>query len=115
MIDFRKQFTHAGVTRCSPRELPMEFYRVTSKWSGVVDGQRVTVYAGAYSHNPAKGVLVLRALPLDGHRVAGKHCTVPQDRGALEIVESKGTRLRIAMAKGGSFWFEIPRGERGAA
>ncbi len=104
-----------GVERCNPAELPPEFYKLNNKWSGMVDGHLVTVYAGSLRHNQAKGVLVLRTLPADSRRVSGKHCTVPEDGGALEIVETRGTRLRIAMAKGRSFWFEIPRGLRAAA
>jgi hypothetical protein len=110
MIQFRKAASMSNVERCGARELPPEFYRINNKWTGWVDGQRVTVYAGSLRHNPAKGVLVLRCLPHDSRRIGGKHCTVPQNGGALEIVECRGARLRVAMAKGGSFWFEVPRG-----
>lgn len=115
MISLRRSASMHGVEKCHPAELPTEFYVLRNKWSGVVDGRHVTVYAGCLQHNKSKGVLVLRTLPGDSRRISGKHCTVPEDRGALEIVESRGTRLRIAMAKGGSFWFEIPLGLRKAA
>jgi hypothetical protein len=115
MISLKKSPPMHGVEKCHSTELPVEFYRLTNKWSGIVEGRHVTVYAGCLRHNPAKGVLVLRTLPTDSHRVSGKHCTVPQDGGVLEIVESRGTRLRIAMAKGGSFWYEIPVALRTAA
>lgn len=115
MISFQKPTSLRGVERCNSSELPAEFYRLTNKWSGMVEGRQVIVYAGSLRHNPDKGVLVLRTLPLDSRRIGGKHCTVPQDGGVLEIVESRGTQLRIAMAKGGSFWFEIPQGLRKAA
>ena len=109
MMSFRKSAMLVGVEKCGPTELVPEFYRITNKWSGTVEGRHVTVYAGSLRHNPAKGVLVMRTLPLDSRRVGGRHCTVPENGGALEIVESRGTRLRIEMANGGSFWFEIPR------
>lgn len=115
MMSFRKPSVLAGVEKCGSTELPAEFYRIVNKWSGTVEGRHVTVYAGCLRHNPAKGVLVMRTLPLDSRRVGGRHCTVPQNAGALEVVESHGTRLRIAMASGGSFWFEIPRRDRLAA
>lgn len=115
MMKFRKSVRLAGVERCGFGELPAEFYRITNKWSGVVEGRHVTVYAGSLRHNPDKGVLVMRMLPLDIRRIGGRHCTVPQNGGALEIVECHGTRLRIAMANGGSFWFEIPRRQSLAA
>ena len=108
-MSFRRSHALAGVEKCGPTELPAEFYRISNKWSGSVEGRHVTVYAGCLRHNPDKGVLVMRTLPLDSRRVAGRHCAVPHNAGALEIVESHGARLRIAMANGGSFWFEIPR------
>ena len=114
MIAFKKPSTH-GIEKCHKSELPVEFYDLTNKWSGTVEGQHVTVYAGALRHNQAKGILVLRTLPRDSRRIGGKHCVVPQNCGALEIVESRGARLRIAMANGGFFWFEIPRTLRAAA
>lgn len=109
MMTFGKPAMLAGLEKCGPGELPPEFYRINNKWSGTVEGRRVTVYAGSLRHNPAKGVLVMRTLPLDSRRMGGRHCTVPENGGAFEIVESRGTRLRIAMGNGGSFWFEIPR------
>ena len=115
MMSFRKSAIVAGVEKCGPTELPTEFYRITNKWTGTVEGRHLTVYAGSLRHNPAKGVLVMRTLPLDSRRLSGRHCTVPHNGGALEIVESRGTRLRIAMANGGSFWFEIPRRQSLAA
>ena len=79
-------------------------------WRGIIDGGKLTIdfYAGALRHNPGKGVLVIRTLPEDSKRIAGKHCTVPTNRGALTILESRGNRLLIGMELGGSFWFEIP-------
>jgi hypothetical protein len=115
MISFKKSASTQGIEKCHPAELAAEFYSLTNKWSGVIGGRHVSVYAGCLRHNQARGVLVLRTLPSDSRRISGKHCTVPQDGGALEIVESRGVRLRIAMAKGGSFWFEIPQGLRKAA
>ena len=109
MISFKKFASTHGVEKCHPAELPAEFYSLTNKWSGAVDGRRVTVYAGCLRHNPAKGVLVLRTQPADGKRISGKHCTVPENSGAFEIIESSGSRLRIRSASGKQFWFEIPR------
>jgi hypothetical protein len=116
VIAFKKPgISMSGIEKCHPSELPSEFYNLTNKWSGTIDGQRVIVYAGCMRHNRTKGVLVLRRLPADARHVSGKHCTVPEHGGVLEIIESRGTRLRIAMAKGGSFWFEIPGGYSEAA
>ncbi len=115
MISFKKPGSSLGIEKCHPAELPVEFYSLTNRWSGVVDGRHLTVYAGALRHNPAKGVLVLRRLPADSKRIGGKHCMVPRDSGALEIVECRSNRLRIAMANGGHFWFELPHALRKAA
>ena len=115
MISFKKFISTHGIEKCQSAELPAEFYSLTSKWSGAVEGRRVTVYAGCLRHNPTKGILVLRTLPADSKRVSGKHCTVPENSGALEIVESNGSRLRIRSASGKQFWFEIPRTLRRAA
>ena len=109
MISFKKFISTHGIEKCHSAELPAEFYRLTTKWSGALEGRHVTVYAGCLRHNPAKGVLVLRTLPADSKRVGGKHCTVPENSGALEIVESSGSGLRIRSASGKQFWFEIPQ------
>ena len=108
MIPFKKFISTQGIEKCHPAELPAEFYMLTNKWSGAIDGRRVTVYAGCLRHNPTKGVLVLRTLPADSRRVSGKHCTVPENSGAFEIVESGRAKLRIRLASGKHFWFEIP-------
>ncbi|HXW51165.1 MAG TPA: hypothetical protein VEJ41_04170 [Candidatus Acidoferrales bacterium] len=115
MIEFRKRTATKGIEKCHPAELPAEFYNVTNRWSGSVNGKLIIIYAGSLRHNPAKGVLVMRTLPDDSKRIAGKHCTVPTNRGSLFILESQGTRLLIGMADGGSFWFEIPNALRHAA
>jgi hypothetical protein len=115
MISFKKFISTHGIEKCHSAELPAEFYSLTNKWSGSVDRQRVTVYAGCLRHNRLKGVLVLRTLPLDIRRVSGKHCTVPENSGPLEIVESNGSKLRIRSASGRQFWFEIPQTLRSAA
>jgi hypothetical protein len=115
MISFKKFASTRGIEKCHRAELPAEFYSLTNKWNGVADGRHVTVYAGCMRHNPDKGVLVLRTLPSDSRRVSGKHCTVPENSGALEIVESRGSSLRIRSASGLQFWFEIPQSLRTAA
>jgi hypothetical protein len=115
MISYKKFISTHGIEKCHPAELPVQFYALTNKWSGTIDGRRVTVYAGCMRHNQTKGVLVLRTLPADSKRVSGKHCTVPENSGALEIVESDGSRLRIRSASGKQFWFQIPQTLRTAA
>jgi hypothetical protein len=115
MIEFRRRASTKGIEKCHPAELPAEFYRLTNRWSGSVNGKLTILYAGALRHNPAKGVLILRVLPDDSKRIAGKHCTVPTNRGALTILESRGNRLLIGMEQGGSFWFELPGALRRAA
>ncbi len=115
MIAMRKSGSTQGIEKCHAAELPPEFYILTNRWSGSVHGQLTTIYAGALRHNPSKGVLVMRTVPADSKRLAGKHCTVPTNRGALTILESRGNHLRIGMADGGHFWFEIPNALRRAA
>lgn len=115
MLSFKKSLTTQGIERCHRSELPAEFYSLVNKWSGIVAGRHVMVYAGSLTHNPGKGVLLARTLPSDSRRIGAKHLAVPSDCGALQIVESRGSRLRIAMARGGSFWFEVSPALRAAA
>ena len=114
MIGFKTSTTY-GITKCHPAELGQEFYQLCNRWQGIVDGKHVTVYAGALRHNPARGVLLMRSLPADSRRLGGRHCRIPPNCGALEIIEVRGNRLRVAMANGGDFWFEIPAALRQAA
>jgi hypothetical protein len=114
MLEFRKGSTR-GIERCSPVELPAEFYSLTNRWTGTVNGKVTIVYAGALRHNPAKGVLVVRTLPMDAKRIAGKHCSLPTDGGALTILESRGSRLLIGCESGERFWFDVPGSLRAAA
>ena len=113
MFGFKTANTY-GIEKCHPSELAPEFYKMNNRWRGVIDGKHVTLYAGALRRNPEKGVLVLKTLPTDSRRI-GRHCSIPADCGMLEIVEVRGNRLRIAMSRGGSFWFEIPATLRQAA
>ena len=112
MISFKTTY---GIEKCHPNELAPEFYRMTNCWRGTLDGKHVTVFAGALRHNPDKGVLILRTLPADSRRIGGRQCTIPAGSGALEITEVRGNRLRIAMANGGCFWFELPASLRQVA
>ena len=112
MISFKTTY---GIQKCHPSELAPEFYRMTNCWRGSINGKHVSVYAGALRHNPAKGVLIMRTLPADTRRIGGRHCSIPADSGALEITEVRGNRLRIAMANGGCFWFELPQSLRQVA
>jgi hypothetical protein len=115
MIEFRKSGSTRGIERCHPAELPPEFYSLNNRWTGTVNGKLTIIYAGALRHNQAKGVLVMRTLPADLKRIAGKHLTVPTDRGALTILESRGNRLLIGSQDGGRFWFEVPGSLHAAA
>lgn len=114
MISFKTSAAY-GIEKCHPAELAPEFYKMKNRWRGSIDGRLVSVYAGALRHNPTKGVLVLRTLPVDSRRLAGRHCPIPANSGALEIAEIRGNRLRIAMENGGSFWFELPAALRKVA
>jgi hypothetical protein len=115
MIAMHKPSRTTGIEKCHPSELPAEFYAVTNRWTGSVNGKLMVIYAGALRHNPSKGVLVMRVLPDDGKRIAGKHCTVPANGGALTILDRRHDSLLIGMANGGSFWFQIPTSLRRAA
>lgn len=115
MIAFKKSASTQGIEKCHPAELPPEFYALTNRWTGIVNGKHTTIFAGALRHNQTKGVLVLRSLPADSKRVGGRHCTVPANSGALRIVERQGNRLLISMQRGGYFWYDLPIALRQAA
>jgi hypothetical protein len=115
MIEFRKSASTRGIEKCHPAELPPEFYCLTNRWTGSVRGKLTIVYAGSLRHNPERGVLIMRTLPNDSKRIAGKQLPVASTHGALTILGSRDGRLLIGSADGGRFWFAIPGSLRIAA
>jgi len=97
----------AGIAGCSDDAASPEFYRFNSRWDGIVHGQRVTVFAGSLRADPARGVLLVKAMPKDGNR-RGRHFDGPKGSGSLTLVGWAGGRLKLLAENGDSVWFEVP-------
>jgi len=100
-----------GINACADDILAPDFYRFNSRWDGVVNGQRVTVFAGCLRGNPKQGVMLVRSLPKDEARKAGRHIDGPAGSGSLRLVGWAKNRLKVLAENGDSVWFEVPAGK----
>jgi hypothetical protein len=98
----------SGISGCADDAVAPEFYRFNSRFDGIVNGQRVTVFAGSLRGDPLKGVLLVRALPADEGRRGGRHIGGPAGCGTLRLVGWTGTRLKTIASNGDAIWFDVP-------
>jgi hypothetical protein len=81
-------------------------FNVENAWVGFVNGNRVTIFAGAPNADPAQGTLqVSMVLPYRGFMeaflTADKH-------GALQVISEQSNRLTLEATDGNLFYFDVP-------
>jgi hypothetical protein len=98
----------AGIKVCGANQPVPDYYSFNSRWDGTVNGQRVTVFAGALRGNPHQGVLLVRAFPQDRLREQGRQIAGPASAGLLRLIGWAGSRLKVLAENGDAIWFEVP-------
>lgn len=81
-------------------------YDILNQWQNIVNGMHVNVYAGAYEHEKAQGLLVVILTSLDTTKVSGNVYTTATKVGALRITSADGSRLQLKSVQGSSFVFD---------
>lgn len=74
-------------------------------WVGLVDGEWVSLYAGALRSDPQKGALLLVTVFPD--RVDQERFVVPLSNGALHIRSQNVQRLTLVSASGSTYYFDV--------
>lgn len=82
--------------------------KIENHWKGVINGNRVTVFAGAWVDDPDQGFLAVQIAPSKGKATWGYYPS-PVKAGALRIIDAKGFRLIIRQANDENLlFFDVP-------
>lgn len=81
---------------------------IENHWIGIVNGNRVTVFAGSWTNDPSLGFIAVETAPSKGHSIWGYYPS-PTKSGALRILEAKRLRLSIQQAGDSTLlYFDVP-------
>ncbi len=90
----------------------MEFL-INNQWYGMLDGNRVQVYAGGIKDNPgvsqdaSQGVLII-VISTPGQDYPPEIHKTPTKAGPLSVLEAQGARLKLAVPNATEMYFDIP-------
>lgn len=80
--------------------------RVDNSWGGIVDGNRVSLWAGSLVVDPNQGVIyVLYNYPYRGWQV---QFPTAEKHGSLRILAEQNNRLELVASDGSIFYFDVP-------
>lgn len=81
-------------------------FSVENAWFGIVNGNLVTIFAGAYTNDTERGRLqVSMMLPYQEFQA---EFAPPANHGTLTIVDEQDNRLEILAADGATLYFDVP-------
>lgn len=82
--------------------------KIENHWRGVVNGQDVIVFAGAWANHPDQGFIAVLGNARSNRPLMGNFPS-PTRSGALRIVDFKGSRLVIQQANSDELlYFDVP-------
>ena len=82
--------------------------KIENHWKGIVNGNRVIVFAGAWVKDPSQGFIAVQTAPKKGKPIWGYYPSAAK-LGALRIVDTKGSRLIIQSANDKDvLFFDVP-------
>jgi hypothetical protein len=83
--------------------------KIENHWRGIINGDRVFVYAGAWVDDPSQGFIAVHIYPDKGHSAYGNIYPSPTKSGALRIVDVRGSRLVVQQANDQNLlFFDVP-------
>lgn len=82
--------------------------KIENHWRGVVDGNTVIVFAGAWADDPSQGFIAVKTSPSKGQAIWGYYPGAKKS-GALRIIDVKDARLILQQANDHNFlFFDVP-------
>jgi hypothetical protein len=88
-------------------EFPSAEYVFVNRWTGMVGGGHVTVYAGSYAGAPSRGLVLVKTVSLDLRDVRASEYPAPPGIGALRITSKDGSRLTLRGSTSGRLTFDV--------
>jgi hypothetical protein len=83
--------------------------KIENHWKGIVNGDRVIVFAGAWVKDPSQGFIAVRNWSQRSGQPSGGYFISPTKAGGLRIVGAKGSRLVIQQANDTKLlFFDVP-------
>jgi hypothetical protein len=100
-----------GIFEGQGQEYKRSVAQINNRWQGIVDGEYVTIQAGALAKDPEQGVLFIwrTYAGREHHRVA--MYLTPEKAGSIRTVDVQANRLILNTEDGQVFYFDMP-GER---
>ena len=82
--------------------------KIENHWKGIVNGNPVIVFAGAWANEPSQGFIAVKTSPSKGQAIWGYYPSVTKS-GALRIMDEKDARLILQQANDKNIlFFDVP-------
>jgi hypothetical protein len=82
--------------------------KIENHWKGIINGNPVLVFAGAWANEPSQGFIAVKTSPSKGQAIWGYYPSAAKS-GALRIIDVKGARLILQQANDKNFlFFDVP-------
>jgi hypothetical protein len=88
-------------------EFPSADYVFVNRWTGMVGGRHVTVYAGSYAGAPSRGLVLVKTVSRDLRDVQAREYPAPPGVGALRITSKDDSRLSLRDSTSGRLIFDV--------
>jgi hypothetical protein len=87
-------------------EFPSADYRFVNRWTGTIGGRHVTVYAGSYAADAARGLVLVMSVSVDLKDVQAREYPTP-GAGPVRILAVRGTGLTLVHSDGAHVAFDV--------
>jgi hypothetical protein len=94
----------------SDGEFPSAGYVFVNRWTGMLGGRHVLVYAGSAAQEPATGLILAMSLSLDLQSVRAVAYPIAPLAGLVRIVSAHGMNLELRGEDGTRFSFDLRTG-----
>jgi hypothetical protein len=93
-----------GIIEYPTNPFPSTEYVITNAWQELINGNYVTVFAGALGSNPKQGVIIVQ---MEAPRQTRQYLT-PDQSGVTKITSAKGFRLVVETSDSKRYYFDVP-------
>jgi hypothetical protein len=100
-----------GIFEGQGQEYKPSVARINNRWQGIVDGEYVTIWAGAPTNDLEQGILFIWRTYAKREHSRGARYLTPEKAGSIRIVDVQANRLILSTEDGDVFYFDVP-GER---
>jgi len=77
--------------------------KIANLWQDFVNDELIQVAAGALTHDPSQGIVIVRNLTT---QIGGMYYQIPNKTGTIYVAEANGTQLTLKTSQGETYFFD---------